>query len=169
MAELRDGTIAVVRYNIDDQRDAIRSVTLIIHLLECGALLILARSALDCSLDIILWHIDGFGAVDGKAKAEVRFRITAAFARGDRDLSRHAREYGASLRIIGGFLTFNRRPFGVSRHIYTFSAWRPGMWAFPECAPLVQDHYTIRSLREQVLQFVKRIHTLTLIVVISID
>src|SRR5690606_17238303 len=83
---------------------------LVVHALE------FARGLLDRALDHVAGHVGAEGLVHRAAQARVGRRITAAGARGHRDLADDLGEDLAPLRVLRVLAVLDVRPLGMACH-----------------------------------------------------
>ena len=89
-AHLRDGARRVVGGGFDDDRDAVRRVTLVDDLFVGGR--VLAGGALDRRLDLVLGHVEVAAVLHRAAQRRIGIRIGAAGLDGHVDVLGDARE-----------------------------------------------------------------------------
>ena len=76
----------------------------------------LARSLLDCALDVLLRHRRGFRRFDRGAKSRITGGIAAAELRGHRDFANQLGEMRAALRVGRGLVMLDLLPFAMAGH-----------------------------------------------------
>src|SRR5690606_10979046 len=96
-------------------RDTARAVALVPDLLVRHALKV-AGPALRRALDRVARHVRAEALVDGGAEPRVRRRVTAAEARGRRDLADQLREQLPALRVLRVLAVLDVRPFRMAGH-----------------------------------------------------
>ena len=112
MADIADGTVAVVGGDLDDDRGAAGSVPFVgdfLHLFAAE----FAAATHNGALDIFRRHGNRFGGDDGGAEAGVGVGV-AAVASGDDDFFDEAREDFAALGVEGSLLMLDCCPFGMA-------------------------------------------------------
>ncbi len=93
-----------------------RAIPLERNFFKTGRVLVLACTAFDGALDIVLGHVFVARLIHGEAQAEVGIGITAAFAGRHDDLARETREDRAALGIGRPLFSFDGGPFGMTGH-----------------------------------------------------
>ena len=77
LSNFRSGPVTVVGEHFTEHGHAAGAVTLVDDLFEIAAFEF-AGTFLDRPLDIVLWHADGLGVIDGVTQAEIRIGIASA-------------------------------------------------------------------------------------------
>src|SRR4029453_1753713 len=85
-SNLRPGAVLIVGGRFDNDCHASWRVTFVHDLVELLAILVLAGAALDCALNIIVWHTLRARSLNRAAQARIAIRITAAALCGDGNL-----------------------------------------------------------------------------------
>ncbi|MNW55255.1 hypothetical protein D3C74_329030 [compost metagenome] len=113
-ADLRGGTVLVVREALDQDRDAARAVALVHDRLVVGAAGFLARAALEGAVDVVVGDRGLLGLLDGVEERGVTGEVPAARAGRDLDVLDELGEQLAALGVDHGLLVLGRSPLGVS-------------------------------------------------------
>ena len=113
MAQLADGSVLVIREDIDDDRGAARAVGFVLRLLVRDAGLF-ARAAANGALDVFGGHVLRLCIRDDRAQPRVHVRIAAAGAGRDGQFLDEAGENPAALGVEGALFVFDTMPLRVS-------------------------------------------------------
>jgi len=112
VADIADGSIAVIGGNHDQNGGATRAVSFKHHLVDLAAFE-LACAPHDGLLDVVGRHADSFGGGDRRPETGIHIGI-ATGAGGDHDLFDNARETFSALCVEGGFFVLDCRPLGMT-------------------------------------------------------
>ena len=112
------GAVAVVGERLDVDRDAVRRVALVVHLLV-GDALELTGPPLDRPLDVVLGHRGVARLLHHRAQRRVALDVAAALARRDLDLAGEPGEDLAPRRVGRALRVLDRMPLGMPAHAAT--------------------------------------------------
>ena len=111
--DLLDGPVAVVGKGVDQDGDSVRPVAFEDHFGQ-GAALDLTGALLDGPVNVIHGHVGVPGFLNRQAEAKVSLGVTAAFPRGDDELTRQLGEKQPAFGIGDALLVLYRMPFRMT-------------------------------------------------------
>src|SRR5205823_1457718 len=114
--DLGGGAVAVVGQALDQDRHAVRAVSLVRHRLPVGTAGLLAGAALDRPVDVVVGYRVLLGLLDRVVQGRVAGRVAAADTGGHLDVLDQAGEELAALGVDDRLLVLGSRPLRVAGH-----------------------------------------------------
>ena len=111
--DVAGAAVLVVGHAVDDDRHAARGIAFIGEFFNRSPAEF-AGALLDGAVDVVAGHVGCLGRRNRGAKTRVQIGVAAAFACSLDDFLGDAREDRAALRVGGGLLVLDGRPFIVT-------------------------------------------------------